>query len=70
MLLAEAVQSYSLVIISAPSPQRSETLALAHAAEATIFVVGGGRVRSASLQSSVASLTNRTYGFAAAVLAS
>ena len=69
MLLADAVQSYSLVIISAPGPQRSETLALAHAAEATIFVVGGGRIHSVNLQSSVASLTDRTYGFAAAVLA-
>ena len=69
MLLADAVQSYSLIVISAPSPQRSETLALVHAAEAVIFVVGSGRIRSASLQSSIAGLADSTYGFSAAVLA-
>ena len=69
MLLADAVQSYSLIIISAPSSHSSETLALAHAAEATIFVVGSGQVRVASLQSSITGLADSTYGFAAAVLA-
>ena len=69
MLLADAVQNYSFVIINAPTPQHSETLGLVHAADATIFVVGSGRIRSTNLQSSIASLAEGPYGFTAAVLA-
>lgn len=69
MLLADAAQNYSLIIMSAPSPDQSETLALAHAADATIFVVGGGRVRPATLQASVAGLADNPRSFVAAVLA-
>ena len=69
MLLADAVQNYSFVVINAPTPQHSETLGLVHAADATIFVVGSGRVRSANLQASIASLAEGPYGFTAAVLA-
>ncbi len=69
MLLADAVQNYSFVIINAPTPQHSETLGLVHAADATIFVVGTGRVRFANLQSAIAGLSEGPYGFTAAVLA-
>ena len=69
MLMADAAQSYGLVVINAPGPQRSETLSLAHGADVTIFVVGGGRVRSSDLRSSIADIVDNTYGYTAAVLA-
>ena len=70
MLIADAVQSYGLIVISAHDPQRSETFALARTADVVVFVVGSGRVHSAGLRSTVAGLTENQYGFAAAVLAS
>jgi succinoglycan biosynthesis transport protein ExoP len=69
MLLAEAVQSYGLVVISAPGPNRSETIALAHAADVTVFVVGSGRIRTSTLNSTISGLPTNPYGLAAAVLA-
>lgn len=69
MLMADAAQSYGLVVINAPGPQRSETLSLAHGSDVTIFVVGGGRVRAAGLRSSIAGIVDNTYGYTAAVLA-
>jgi succinoglycan biosynthesis transport protein ExoP len=69
MLMADAAQSYGLVVINAPGPQRSETLSLAHGADVTIFVVGSGRIQSAGLRSSIANIVDNTYGYTAAVLA-
>jgi succinoglycan biosynthesis transport protein ExoP len=69
MLMADAAQSYGLVVINAPGPHRSETLSLAHDADVTIFVVGSGRIRSTDLRASIADIVENTYGYTAAVLA-
>jgi succinoglycan biosynthesis transport protein ExoP len=69
MLMADATQSYGLVVVNAPGPNRSETLSLAHGADVTIFVVGSGRVRSTDLRASIANIVENTYGYTAAVLA-